>query len=61
MVVENGRLAIANPEYNLDMEETKKSIKRLMDYDIEKIICYHGGIFEHNIKESLAHLLEESN
>lgn len=60
LVVENGNLAIANPEYNLDMEETKKSINRLMDYDIEKIICYHGGIFDHNIRESLGHLLEES-
>jgi glyoxylase-like metal-dependent hydrolase (beta-lactamase superfamily II) len=57
LVVENGELVIANPNYTLDMGEAKKSIKKLLNYDIEKIICYHGGIYTENIKASLEKIL----
>ncbi|WP_129598301.1 MBL fold metallo-hydrolase [Anaerophilus nitritogenes] len=53
LVVENGRLAIANPEYTLDMKKAKESIKKLLNYDIDTIICYHGGVYTKDIKESL--------
>ncbi|MBP1870235.1 glyoxylase-like metal-dependent hydrolase (beta-lactamase superfamily II) [Clostridium tertium] len=35
------------------MEKAKNSIRKLLDYDIEKIICYHGGVYTKNIRESL--------
>ncbi|MEG0774992.1 MBL fold metallo-hydrolase [Clostridium sp.] len=57
LVVENGELVIANPNYTLDMGEAKKSIEKLLNYDIEKIICYHGGIYTENIKDSLEKIL----
>lgn len=57
LVVENGELVIANPNYTLDMGEAKKSIEKLLNYDIEKIICYHGGIYTENIKASLEKIL----
>ena len=53
VVVENDELVIANPQYTLDLDKAKKSIKNLLNYDIEKIICYHGGVFNKNIKEAL--------
>lgn len=53
LVVENGDLEIANPQYTLDMDKAKESIKKLLNYDIDKIICYHGGIYSKGIKESL--------
>ena len=53
LVVENSKLAIANPQYTLDMKEAKNSIKKLLNYDIDKIICYHGGIYNSDIKNSL--------
>lgn len=53
LVVENSKLAIANPQYTLDMKEAKNSIKKLLNYDIDKIICYHGGIYNLDIKNSL--------
>ncbi len=59
LVIENGNLGIANPEYTLDMEAAKQSIRGLLDYDIEKIICYHGGIYDKKIKESLSAILSE--
>lgn len=53
LVVENGELAIANPQYTLDMNEAKKSITKLLDYEIDRIICYHGGVYDKDIKNSL--------
>ncbi|WP_459481377.1 hypothetical protein [Clostridium saccharoperbutylacetonicum] len=53
MVIENGKLDIALEQYTLDIEEVKRSIKRFLDYDTDKIICYHGGIYENEIKKSL--------
>ncbi len=56
LVVENDELGIANPQYTLNFEEAKKSVKNLINYDIEKIICYHGGVFNKNIKKSLVRI-----
>jgi len=53
LVVENDELVIANPQYTLNLEEAKKTVKNLLNYGIEKIICYHGGVFIKNIKEAL--------
>lgn len=57
LVVENDELMIANPHYTLDIDEAKRSIKKLLNYEIEKIICYHGGIYTKNIKDSLQNIL----
>ncbi len=53
LVIEDNKLVIANPQYTLDMYIAKKSIKKLLDYDIDKIVCYHGGVSEEGIKDSL--------
>jgi glyoxylase-like metal-dependent hydrolase (beta-lactamase superfamily II) len=60
VVVENDNLAIANPQYTLDMEEAQRSILKLLPYEIDKIICYHGGIYTKDIKESLRELSSET-
>lgn len=57
-VAENGKLCIANPQYTLDMEEAKNSIKKLLDYDIQRVICYHGGICTENVKEYMEGMLK---
>jgi glyoxylase-like metal-dependent hydrolase (beta-lactamase superfamily II) len=53
LVLENDKLAIANPNYTLDMSEAKESVYKLLNYDIDKIVCYHGGIYTDEIKSSL--------
>lgn len=53
LVVENGVLIPSNPQYTLDMEMAKKSIKKLLNYDIDTLICYHGGVFNDNVKEKI--------
>ncbi|MEG6521535.1 MBL fold metallo-hydrolase [Desulfotomaculum sp. 1211_IL3151] len=57
LVVEDGKLLIANPQYTLDIVEAKKSIKKLLNYQIDKIVCYHGGVYTKDIKESLQSIL----
>lgn len=57
LVVEDNKLAIANPQYTLDIDEAKNSIKKLLDYEIDKIICYHGGIYTKDIKGSLERIV----
>lgn len=56
LVVEDNKLVIANPQYTLDMEEAKKSVKKLLNYEIDRIICYHGGIYTENIKDALQNI-----
>ncbi|WP_291649312.1 MBL fold metallo-hydrolase [Clostridium sp.] len=53
LVIEKEDLVIANPQYTLDMDKAKSSIRKLLDYDIEKIICYHDGVYTRNIRECL--------
>lgn len=53
LVIEDDKLSIANPKYTLDIAQAKNSIKKLLNYEIDRIICYHGGIYTKNIKESL--------
>ncbi|MDV4150537.1 MBL fold metallo-hydrolase [Clostridium sp. AL.422] len=56
LVVENGKLVIALPQYALDIEEAKMSIKKFLCYDIYRIICYHGGIYEKEIIKTLKNI-----
>jgi glyoxylase-like metal-dependent hydrolase (beta-lactamase superfamily II) len=44
-VLENGRLAVANPAFTLDISEAERSLLKIKNYGAEKIICYHGGVF----------------
>lgn len=50
-VVENGEPAIANPQYTLDMEQARQSLKKLLRYGADEIICYHGGVWKARKKE----------
>jgi GrpB-like predicted nucleotidyltransferase (UPF0157 family)/glyoxylase-like metal-dependent hydrolase (beta-lactamase superfamily II) len=57
VVIEEGKLAIANPQHTLDLDEALRSVHRLLEYDMEQIICYHGGLFHGDVKQSLRQLL----
>ncbi|MCG7406919.1 MBL fold metallo-hydrolase [Paenibacillus sp. ACRRX] len=58
VVIQEGGLAIANPEFTLDLEEAVRSVRRLLDYNIEHLICYHGGLYQGNVKQALRALLQ---
>lgn len=45
-VVEEGALAVANPEYCMDIEAASKSLERLKRLGSRRWLCYHGGCLE---------------
>jgi glyoxylase-like metal-dependent hydrolase (beta-lactamase superfamily II) len=57
LFIQDGELVISLPMFTFDMEQARKSIKKLLDYDIDRIICYHGGVYEGDIKENLKKIL----
>ena len=48
LVIENNRLEIPFPQFSKNFEEAKESVKKLAQYDIGRILCYHGGTREGN-------------
>lgn len=59
VVIESGKLNIANPQFTLDMATALQSVKKLAELPVEKLICYHGGLLEGDISAALLALLEE--
>jgi glyoxylase-like metal-dependent hydrolase (beta-lactamase superfamily II) len=58
LVIENEKLCMAMPQFVLNMQDAQASIRNLQNYDIQRIICYHGGCCDSNIKESLKEIVE---
>jgi glyoxylase-like metal-dependent hydrolase (beta-lactamase superfamily II) len=58
MVADNGKLVGPNPHVTPDMDQAYESLKKFTSYDIETVICYHGGVCTDNVKEQLAGLAE---
>jgi glyoxylase-like metal-dependent hydrolase (beta-lactamase superfamily II) len=59
VVIENGEFDIANPAFTLDMEQAIKSVEKIISLSPSKIICYHGGIVDQNMIESLEILINK--
>ncbi|WP_027087462.1 MBL fold metallo-hydrolase [Cohnella panacarvi] len=58
VVLEQSKLDIANPQYTLDMEAALNSVRNLLAFDIDRLICYHGGVLEGDVRGALRKLLE---
>ncbi|WP_190277508.1 MBL fold metallo-hydrolase [Adhaeribacter rhizoryzae] len=59
VVLEQGELAIANPQFTLNLEQAVASVNKLLNYQIDKLICYHGGEVVGNISEKLTTVLQK--
>ena len=57
MGYENGIFEIANPAFTPDLDAAIESVKKIMRFDIDTIICYHGGVVRNDIREGLAALI----
>ncbi|MEI5906880.1 MBL fold metallo-hydrolase [Bacillus spongiae] len=55
LVVQSG-LLIVNPQ-TMNRELAQQSLNKLTQYDIETVICYHGGLYNHNVNETIAKLV----
>lgn len=56
LVIFDGQLFGPRPEMTANMEEAANSLKKLTQYDIETVICYHGGVYKNNANHRIAEL-----
>jgi glyoxylase-like metal-dependent hydrolase (beta-lactamase superfamily II) len=48
-----GILRLTEAGFCSDFDLMKRSIKVLLNYDIDRVVCYHDGVVSHNVKEQL--------
>ena len=56
--VTEGQLSGPNPLATFVIDQANKSLKKLAQYDIETVICYHGGVFRENAQQRILQLAE---
>ncbi len=54
--IEEGSLIASPARINYNQEQAKESLKKFTQYDIERVICYHGGLYEGNVNQQLLEL-----
>jgi hypothetical protein len=60
MIVDNGVLLGPDPQFCLDANLAIKSLNKFTQYDIETVICYHGGLYtKGNVNQRIAELVCE--
>lgn len=60
LISENGQLCIADEKFVMNKEKEIESVEKLCNYEIKKIICYHGGEYESkNICQELKNITEK--
>jgi len=61
LVGADGELQGPNPRTAYDIDTALKSLKKLTQYDIETVICYHGGVYMDSANERLAELASSAH
>ncbi|MGD0584354.1 MAG: MBL fold metallo-hydrolase [Oryzomonas sp.] len=56
--VVDGELTGPNPRFTHDLPLALSSLKRLSRYDIDTVICYHGGVFRYNVSQRIADIAD---
>jgi len=59
-VSENGQVIGPNAQLTPDMNQAVQSLKKFVDFDVENIVCYHGGICNDNANEQLREMAHKS-
>ncbi|MGZ7119788.1 MAG: MBL fold metallo-hydrolase [Methanobacterium sp.] len=52
----DGELVGPNPQHTMDMDAAKKSLQKLTGFDIQNVICYHGGLYSDNVNKRIDEL-----
>ena len=61
LVVEEGELVGPREWATADMESAKASLRKLTDYQIDYVLCYHGGFYGPSASEKIAQLSASAN
>ncbi len=59
LAIEDGKLIIPNIQFTLNLEEAGKSVEKIRNMKISKIICYHGNSYDGDAGFGLDQLLED--
>lgn len=57
--IDNGELLGPNPLHTPYMKQATDSLKKLLPFDIEKVVTYHGGLFTSNPNKKIANLAKQ--
>lgn len=57
--IENGELVTSSESINYDQDLYIKSLEKLSSYDINTVICYHGGLYEGNVSQRIKELIKK--
>ncbi|WP_423364159.1 MBL fold metallo-hydrolase [Mycoplasma sp. P36-A1] len=57
--VEKKQLLLARRDFSLNYEDVIKSTKKLLNYNFDKIIAYHGGEYNQDVKQTIKELLKK--
>lgn len=60
MLANDGELQGPNPAHTPDYAQALESLKKFQAFEIENVICYHGGLVQGNIQERIAKLVDPS-
>lgn len=61
MVVVEGELRGPNPRSAYDIDTAVKSLQKLTPFNIETVVCYHGGVYEDGASARIAELASASD
>ncbi|MDS0526006.1 MBL fold metallo-hydrolase [Clostridium sp. SHJSY1] len=59
LMVEDGKLVKASSSINFDNKLYEESLKKFKNFDIESVICYHGGLYRGKVNERIEQLINE--
>ena len=59
VTAEGGHLNGPNPSMTLEMRPAMQSLRRLVDLEIDTIVCYHGGVVSEDANGQLRRVLQE--
>jgi glyoxylase-like metal-dependent hydrolase (beta-lactamase superfamily II) len=57
MIVEAGQLLGPVPAHALDYDLAVRSLSKYITYDIDNVICFHGGLFNNNPNQRISELV----
>jgi glyoxylase-like metal-dependent hydrolase (beta-lactamase superfamily II) len=57
MMAANGQLMGPNPNVTPDMKTALESLKKFTQFDVETVVCYHGGVIRDHVNQRLAELV----
>ncbi len=55
--VEDGLLVKTAPSTHFDLDLSNQSLQKLTHYEIETIICYHGGLYKGDVTKRIMELI----